>query len=238
MGVVGCAATLGTALVVSTAAAQSTRSTPRTLPPLTSTIVEGLSMGGVEIGMTENEVAEQWGKPKSSACHGSAGSEPPGSPGYEYGGRQCDWDIEFTAMGVSSGLVWAFFAPGTEEFVVRTLTIWREAKLAKYRRWRTSKGIGLGSSLDSLKRAYGGRLRKVPFRHADRLPETDRCYYVATTRGGGKWITSFSLPTATAKGREKPPPAYMVDRVAVVDIRPSASFRQYWRDYAPSGWRP
>ena len=212
------------------------------LPPLVSTIVEGESLGGVAIGMTEDEVWQQWGKPRRSACHGSSASEPPGSPGYELGGMVCYWDIDRTIKGISDGPVRAFYAPralGGQEIAVRGLTIFRgEVRVPKYRRWKTAKGIGLGSTLDGLKRAYGGKLRKVPFALAAKLPETDRTYYVVTSRGGGRWVTSFSLPTATAHGRERPPPAFLVDRVASIDIMASASFRQYFGNYASRGWRP
>jgi hypothetical protein len=232
-----CAAAL---LISATSSAQPVRAGK--LPPLVSTIVEGESMGGVAIGMTEDEVWAQWGKPKRSACHGSSAAEPPGSPGYELGGMVCYWDIARTIKGISDGPVSAFYAPraiSRPELVVRSLTVFRgEVRVPKYRRWKTVGGIGLGSTLDRLKRAYGSKLRKVPFALAAKLPETDRTYYVVTSRDGGKWVTSFSLPTATAHGRERPPAAYLVDRVASIDIMASASFRQYFGNYAPRGWRP
>lgn len=210
------------------------------LPPLVGTIVEGRSMAGVAIGMTQDETNALWGKPKASACHGGSQSEPPGSPGYELGGLQCDWDIELTVRGISEGLVSVFYAPkgftDDSDLRVRSMNIFRNARLAKYRRWRTTKGIGLGSSLESLKRAYGGRLRQVPPLNPVRFPPAERFYYVTTSRDGGRWVTFFPLPTGKEPNSQAR--AWEIGRVAGIEIMSSASFRQYVDRYARRGWRP
>lgn len=211
-------------------------------PPLRSRIVEGLSMGGVEIGMWQGEVEEQWGTPKSSACHGSSGAAPPGSPSYELGGMACDWDIQFSAGGVSSGLVGAFFGVRVEsrrqENRVEELTVLRdEGRLPKYRRWKTSRGIGLGSRVEALKRAYGRSLQTVRFRKGWEPGDYDP-YYLVTVRDGGRWVTVFNVAMARPRGNTPPPPAYVGDRVSWIEILPAASFRSIYRRQARPGWRP
>lgn len=200
-------------------------------PPLRSTIVEGVGMGGVEIGVTEQEVYGLWGRPKTNNCHGSAGSQPPGYPAYQYGGLNCGW-----GGGVPrSGVVSALFAPVRKgEYAVVELQLeWGSPKRPKYAGWKTSRGIGLGSPRAALMRAYGRRLSQVP----QRTPRADmeRVYYTRTQRESTTWVTAFHVPTPESLAGHYP---YIADRVAWIEIVSAPAFRHSLRLYAPSGWRP
>ena len=193
----------------------------RKKPPLSSRIIEGISLGGVGPGMPWGEAEAQWGTPdRDRACHG--GGAPIGS-------FVCDWDTR----GGRNGPISVIFADNRQSFVVGSVLVHTEAaRRPKYARWKTSAGIGVGSTSAALVRAYGGRLRTVPFGNAGRTSENERTYYLVTSRGGSKWVTAFHVPL-----RQVLHP-WQLRRVERIDIMSSPAFRQYYDLYAPPGWRP
>ena len=99
----------------------------RKKPPLDSKIVEGLSIGGVAVGMHWNEAEVPWGTPAMKACHGTGDS-----------GMTCDWDTR----GGRNGPLGAVF--GGPAFIVQSMSVYTEAaRTPKYRRWKTAEGSPL-----------------------------------------------------------------------------------------------
>ena len=196
-------------------------------PPLVSRIVEGVSLGGVAVGMQSSEVNETWGTPIQHACHGTQGIG-----NRAFAGLVCDWDTR----GGRNGPLTVIF-DNDAGGIVGSISVYTEsAKRPRYRRWRTASGIGLGSPHAQLQRAYGSKLRTVPYGDAGRSHEHERTYYVLTTRGGTKWVTLFVVPVLSGSSQTYLP--FQIGRVQWVWILSAADFRSYFDGYAKPSWRP
>jgi hypothetical protein len=101
--------------------------------PVRGTIVPGVSLGGAKIGMTLKQVKRAWGRPTDCSLMPNDQGQLEGS---------CSWgphqDIRAT-MALYKGRV-------------NYLAIQRHGR---YPKWKTAKGIRLGSSVARLKTAYG-----------------------------------------------------------------------------------
>jgi hypothetical protein len=196
-------------------------------PPLVSQIVEGVSLGGVAVGMQSSEVNETWGTPNQHACHGT---QAIGERAFD--GMTCDWDTR----GGRNGPLTVIFDYGAGG-IVRYVSAYTEgAKRPKYRRWKTASGIGLGSSITQLERTYGSKLRTVPYRYAGQATQNERTRYVVSSLGGTRWVTAFLVPVLSTPSQTYAP--FQIGRVEQVWIASAADFRSYFNGYAKASWRP
>jgi hypothetical protein len=171
-------------------------------PPKTGRIVEGLSAGGVSIGDSYADMIAAWGKPDDIYCDHRNDGEGLGSV-YRNGVSECAW---YVAPHNSLGTLEASLAPlttygATTDAKVVLIRIWDLKNQPGYKSkpeltgWRTASGIGLRSTLAATQKAYGRRLHTVPY--GKRLtPGQSGLTYLATRRGGRRWVTIFSFSRA------------------------------------------
>ena len=121
-------------------------------PPSTATIVEGVSMGKVRLGMKKGAVVVALGKP--AWCFNA----------YSKDDQECDWlappDVKVKGLPYplhGQGAVGVQFWKGSVTSITVTAP---QRERPGYQNvpllsgWKTSKGIGLGSSLSALLAAY------------------------------------------------------------------------------------
>lgn len=106
--------------------------------PSVKTIVTGKSVAGVKLGMTLSAAKKKWGA--GSKC--GAGAFGPGA-------SQCTWSV--TSSPQSPKLI--LLAIGGK---VRAISIDGGTGGADIKAFKTSKGVGIGSSLSALKAAHPG----------------------------------------------------------------------------------
>ncbi|MBN9621344.1 MAG: hypothetical protein J0H06_00080 [Actinobacteria bacterium] len=147
------------------------------LPKASSTLIEpGKSIGGVALGASPTSVTKAWGPGcAETSCTYSAASKTGQSPalalvGFEKtGSKFAAWEMSITVGSIISG------AKPTPEF---------DTPLADF---KTSKGIGLGSTATELKRAYHAAKKQI---------DTDNGIAIYTLKGKGEITTNFTVGTA------------------------------------------
>ena len=161
-------------------------STVMATPPTTAAIVEGASMGKVRLSMKKSAVLAAFGKP--AWCFNPSSKDD----------QECDWlappDTKIKGLPEpvhSIGAVSVHFWKGRVRGMgvmapIRDRPGYERVPLLS--EWRTSKGIGLGSSTGAVRAAYPGAKEK--HYSAGRL-------FAVTTRRGGKTLeTDFLYTTA------------------------------------------
>jgi len=190
-------------------------------PPLVTRAADDATLGKATLGLGFGEVEELWGTPKQSACHGMSGRTASGQP---WRGRLCYWGITLTGGGVSEGEISGVFElrPGNRQ-VLRAVTVHTyPGRSPRYRGWKTAGGIRLLSSVSELRRAYGGRLERVPLLNEKSPP----VWYIAVTRGGTRIVTEFGTYSGDP------------DSVQLISLQTTAGFSETYRRLAKPSWRP
>lgn len=159
-------------------------------PPTSATIVEGVSMGKVRLMMKKSAVVAAFGRP--AWCFNPSSKDE----------QECDWlappDKKIKGLPEplhTIGAVQVMFWKGK---VYEINVMAPDRAKPEYRNipllsgWKTTKGIGLGSSASTVRAAYGHALTQKNYPAGVLLA-------LASKRGGRQVYTSFQVgPSASA----------------------------------------
>jgi hypothetical protein len=147
--------------------------------PKTTLIVPGKSVGGVALGASAKSVEKAWGKAKVK-CEFQCLYEGPKKGGG--GPATASAGLEEKGKGKPAA-VWIINLNAGSKLVHKELKPDFKTPLSAY---KTSKGIGIGSSVGELKHAYHG-LKKLP------IPGTEKGVGFYELKGGGTKATTFAI---------------------------------------------
>lgn len=145
----------------------------------TTLIVPGKSIGGVALGANAKSVEMAWGKPKAK-CEFQCLYEGPRKGGGS--AATASVGLEEKSKG-RPPKVWIINLNAGSKLVHKELKPDFDTPIANF---KTSKGIGIGSSLGELKHAYHG-LKKYP------IPGEEKGSGFYELKGGGQKATTFAV---------------------------------------------